>query len=319
MSTLPSVITVTLNPAIDQTLSVTDFSAGEVNRVESSESHAAGKGVNVAAVLADLGEKPIATGFLGHDNAAIFERLFVEKQIVDRFVRLPGETRTGIKIVDSRSGVTTDINFKGLSPTQDAIDSLAATLREDATQGRWCVLSGSVPAGLDSDIYAKLIETLRAGRTNVLLDTSGQALKDALNVGADVVKPNIVELAEIAGESIGSPAEVVRVARKLFLDRGVKLAVVSMGGDGAIFVDAERALVAKPPKVTVRSTVGAGDAMVAGLVYAQIKNLSLEQGARLATALGTYAVTRVGAGVERPSDYEQFIPAVNIVTLNWFN
>lgn len=315
MSSEPSIVTVTLNPAIDQTLNVPGFAAGRVNRVTSAESHPAGKGVNVAVMLADLGERPVVTGFLGHDNAAIFEHLFASKQIHDAFVRIPGETRTGIKIVDHQSGDTTDINFPGLTPTADAIDALRRRVADLANADRWFVFCGSVPAGVDNEIYATLIDLARRNGARVALDTSGPALDHALAHGPDIVKPNIVELAELAGTSLDSHGDVVRVARKLLLDRGVKLAVVSMGGEGAIFIDRERAILAVPPKVTVKSTVGAGDAMVAGLVHAQVHGHSLEHAARIATALGTQAVTRIGAGIGDRTEYERLVQTVLITNV----
>ncbi len=145
-----SVVTVTLNPAIDQTLSIPGFAAGRVNRVAESRSHAGGKGVNVACFLADLGVEPgievIATGFLGTENEEIFAETFAQKGITDRFVRLPGSTRVGIKIVDGAE--TTDINFPGLTPTEEDLEKLFQAMAGLAEPGRWFVLSGSVPAGV---------------------------------------------------------------------------------------------------------------------------------------------------------------------------
>jgi 1-phosphofructokinase len=306
------IVTITLNPAIDQTLSILGFAAGKVNRVSHMESHAAGKGVNVAVTLADLAATTIVTGWLGDQNQEIFKHLFATKRIDDRFIRVFGETRVGIKISDEKSGDTTDINFPGLTPSTDDLNLLLHRIEMLAAKGRWFALCGSVPAGVSDDIYAQLIDRITAGGGNVVLDTSGKPLHEALTRGPAVAKPNITELSELAGTPLNTASDVVAAAKSHLLDRGVKLAVVSMGGDGAIFIDRERAILAKPPKVTVKSTVGAGDAMVAGLIYAQQQRLPLEQTARLATALGTHAVTKIGAGLERPGAHELFLEGVTI-------
>lgn len=298
---MSSVVTVTLNPAIDQTLSIPGFAAGQVNRVAESRSDAGGKGVNVASFLADLGLPVTATGFLGADNAGLFETLFQRKGIEDRFVRIAGSTRVGIKIVDGSQ--TTDINFPGLSPTADDLAELSDRILALAEPGRWFVLSGSVPPGVPSGVYASMIDAIHGKGGCVALDTSGPALKEALASRPEVVKPNVDE--------IGRPSDLLKAAR----DLGVPRVVISMGGDGALFVDGEEALLARPPKVEVRSTVGAGDAMVAGIVYGLIHDLPLEETARFATASGAYAVTRVGSGIEDPGRHRELMNRVEIERL----
>jgi 1-phosphofructokinase len=309
------IITVTLNPAIDQTLTIPGFAAGQVNRVASAESHPAGKGVNVAVVLADLGADTAATGLLGDRNADGFERLLRDKGIADHFVRVPGETRIGIKIVEPGSGQTTDVNFPGLTPSPQAVEDLCRRVEALAGPDRWFVLCGSVPVGLQPGIYARLIDLIRARGGRVVLDTSGVPLREALRRGPDAAKPNVAELAEHAGRSHDQPQDVADAARSLLLGQGVRLAVVSMGGDGAVFVDPDRALVARPPRVSVRSTVGAGDAMVAGIVFALDRGLPLEQCAGLASALGAHAVTRVRAGLDAPGAHEAYLPDITIEPL----
>lgn len=309
-----AVVTVTLNPAIDQTLRIPGFAAGQVNRVAESRSDAGGKGVNVASFLADLGTETIATGFLGAENAALFENLFSRKRIEDRFVRLAGCTRTGLKIVDDETGQTTDINFPGLAPTGQDLHELSERIAALAEPGRWFVLSGSVPPGAPEGIYADLIGSIHSQGGSVLLDTSGRPLRAALPARPEVMKPNVDELSELTGQALDTPA-AVRAAGESLLDQGVQRVVVSMGGDGAVFVERGRALLARPPRVPVRSTVGAGDAMVAGIVHAMIHGLPLEDLARMATASGAYAVTRIGAGIEDRTAYQDLTRQVEIETL----
>lgn len=303
------VVTVTLNPAIDQTLSIPGFAAGQVNRVAESRSDPGGKGVNVASVLADLGIETIATGFLGVENQELFEAFFARKRIDDRFVRIAGSTRVGIKIVDDHQ--TTDINFPGLSPRAEDLAELMARISSLAERGRWFVLSGSVPPGVPDSIYSEMIEMIHGRGGRVLLDTSGRPLRETLASRPEVMKPNVEELSELAARPIQTVGDV-RAAAEVLLDLGVRRVVASMGGGGAVFVDRGRALVARPPKVVVRSTVGAGDAMVAGIVSAMIEDRSLEEVARTATACGAYAVTAIGSGIDDLAEFRKLMSQVEI-------
>jgi 1-phosphofructokinase family hexose kinase len=318
MSFDPSVVTVTLNPAIDQTVRVAGFAAGRVNRVAQSRIDPGGKGVNVACFLADLGIDVAATGFLGHDNIARFESLFEQKGVTDRFVTLAGPTRVGLKIVDVVTRQTTDLNFPGLTPGDDELTDLFERISELAEPGRWFVLAGSVPVGVPDDVYAQLIATIHEGGGGVVLDTSGRPLQAALANPPEVMKPNLEELGELLGAELDTPGAVRDAARSL-LDRGVERVVVSMGASGAVFVDRELALLARPPRVPVASlasTVGAGDAMVAGIVFGLLHDLRLAHLARIATASGAYAVTRIGAGMGNLAELERLIQGVEIVVLD---
>jgi 1-phosphofructokinase len=312
--TSPAVVTATLNPAIDQTLIIPGFAAGKVNRVADSRSHAGGKGVNVACVLADLGIGVAATGFLGSINPQLFEQTFQQKGIEDRFIRIDGATRTGIKIVDPGTQETTDVNFPGLMPRPEDVAQLFEQISGLGAPGRWFVLSGSVPAGLPEDVYARLIHSIHEHGGHVLLDTSGPPLRQALEKIPDAMKPNADELSDLVGRSLDTSADVCAAALSL-LDRGVRRVVVSMGGEGAVFVERGAALLARPPRVTVRSTVGAGDAMVAGLVAAMLQDLPLDETARRATAHGAYAVTRLGAGIDDPAALRALAGQVEIERL----
>lgn len=311
----PAVVTLTLNPAIDQTVSIPSFATGQVNRVTESRSYAGGKGVNVACVLADLGVGVIVTGFLGSLNPELFEKTFQSKGIEDQFVRVDGLTRSGIKIVDPSSERTTDVNFPGLPPKQEDVAELFERITTLADPGgRWFVLSGSLPPGMPDDLYAAVMPTLHRRGCRVLLDTSGGPLRKGLEGRPEVVKPNVDELAELTGGALETPG-AVRAAAETLLERGVQRVVVSMGGEGAVFVDPGEALLAKPPRVEVRSTVGAGDAMVAGIISAMIEDLPLEEVARRATACGAHAVTHLGAGIENQLKYRDLIRKVEIERL----
>lgn len=288
------VVTVTPNPAIDWTVTVPGFAAGAVNRAAADRSQPAGKGVNVAAALAGYGVRSAATGFLGRDNATGFEAFFARLRIEDAFVRVDGATRTGIKIVDPDRQETTDVNFPGPRVAAGDVDALLERVEAMAEAGgRWFVLAGSLPPGVDSAIYRELADAVRAAGCGVVLDTSGEPLRQAIDAAPHVVKPNVHELEALVGKKLDSTQAVADAARAL-LDRGVELAAVSMGAEGALFVAADAVVLARPPAITVGSSVGAGDAMVAGIVASRLAELDLADTARLATAFSLAALTRDG-------------------------
>jgi 1-phosphofructokinase len=291
------VITVTPNPALDHTVWVPGFRAGEVNRVERDELTPGGKGVNVAAVLRALDVPVAVSGFLGDTNSARFERFFAERGIRDRFVRRPGATRTGIKLIDERAGSTTDINFPGLAVDAAAVDELAARLTVDAAGASWVVLAGSLPPGSPADLYCRLAKVAAAGGASVALDASGAALAAGLGAVPALVKPNRAELEELVGRSLLDDEAMLASADEL-RSRGVGTVIISLGARGALFVGADGAVAARPPAVVAASTVGAGDSMVAGAVAAARQGLPLPEAARLATACAVVAISRVGPDID---------------------
>jgi len=315
MTTMKKVATVTLNPAIDQTVSIPNFAAGEVNRVERSQSDPGGKGVNVASNLSDYGHTVAVTGFLGEENTSLFERLFSQKQIEDRFVRIAGSTRTGIKIVDDVTQETTDLNFPGQTPTEADIQHLFDIVRELTAECDWFVLAGSIPAGVPSDIYQKLVATIKTKGKSIALDTSGEGLTLAIPAGPSLVKPNIHELREFVGEPLETQAEVIQTAQK-WSKNGIETVIVSMGADGALFVEEDEVVLATPPRVTVKSTVGAGDAMVSGTVAGKVRGLSLAECARLGTAFSASIVSQVSSGLPSLETLESFKQQVTIQKLS---
>jgi 1-phosphofructokinase len=309
------IVTITLNPAIDQSIAIPGFSAGAVNRVTWEQADPGGKGVNVASFLADFGLPVSVSGFLGQENAQIFQALFERKSISDRFVRLAGRTRTNIKIIDDRLDQVTDINFPGPLPTQADLERLHQTIDQLIADQDWFVLSGSLPTGLPASLYAELTQRLKAAGKTVVLDASGDSFRQAIAAAPDAVKPNLEELQEALGRPLRNPTEVVEAAQTL-LAQGIATVVVSMGAQGAIFVEADQALLARPPQIKLVSTVGAGDAMVAGLITSKLRGFSLSDCARLATAFSLGALSQVGPNLPPPAAIEAFTQQVEIEVLH---
>jgi 1-phosphofructokinase len=311
MSRFPGIASVTLNPAIDQSVAIPGFAAGMVNRVAWEQSDPGGKGVNVASFLADLGFRVAVTGLLGSDNAGVFEQLFASKGMTDAFVRIPGKTRVNVKIIDEAAHGITDINFPGPPATEEHLAELDRRITALLADHDCFVLSGSAPAGVPVDCYADLIRRLKAAGKRVLLDSSGEPLRHGIVAAPWAIKPNLAELEELLGLPLPEPAAVVAAARTL-LAGGIGCVVVSMGREGPLFVTPDDCLQAVPPAVEVKSTVGAGDAMVAGFVAGSMRGRPLADCARLATACAVGALTQLGPRLPAAQTIESFMAQVTL-------
>ena len=299
MNAVPGIVTVTMNPAIDQTALIPNFQADAVNRVQWEQADPGGKGVNVSSFLADFGYPSTVTGLLGTQNCESFAPLFEQKNIRNAFVRVAGKTRVNIKIVDESRQQVTDINFPGQAPAAEDLEAVRTTVNQLATDDDWFVLSGSLPQDTPTGFYHDLIRQLKQLGKTVMLDTSGERLQQAIAAQPDFIKPNIAELQEIWGHPLTSEAAIVQAARDL-IQQGLRIVVVSMGAEGAIFVDPQTAVHAQPPVIDVKSTVGAGDAMVAGTLVGLLQGKSLADCARLGTAFALGALTQIGPRLPPP-------------------
>ncbi|KAA8606689.1 1-phosphofructokinase [Salipiger aestuarii] len=313
--THPSIAAVSLNAAVDQTAFVPGFALDRVNRADATRVDAGGKGVNVASFLAGFGHRVALAGLLGRDNAALFDRHFRTAGVDDRCIRIDGATRTNIKIVDRTGDTVTDLNFPGAPATADDLNAVAATVADLAEAGLdWVACCGSLPDGLGPDTYARLIALARDRGAKVALDTSGPALDQALQARPDIIKPNIDELGALLGRTLVDTDDVIRAARSIVSD-GVRLVAVSMGADGAILVTARESVLAVPPSTPVVSTVGCGDAMVAGLIHADTLGLGLADSARLATGFSLGALGQIGPRLPAPDQIESYARAVTVTAL----
>ncbi len=293
------IVTVTLNPAVDQTLQVPGLQLGHVNKAHGLRFDAGGKGVNVACVLADLGHACAVTGLLGEDNAKIFENQFAARRIADHFIRTPGATRINVKLNDPQTGNTTDINMTASAPAGDALLLLRATIAAlSAGAARVFVLAGSLPPGVPADYYAMLTRDLKAAGKTVVVDTSGAPFAASLAAAPDLVKPNRHELEDWLGKTLPDLDAVIEGARALRA-AGPANVIVSMGGEGALLLTDQGCWHARPPKVNVVSTVGAGDSMVAGWISATLQGLAPDQVLRLATASAAARVSHPDGQLHR--------------------
>ena len=303
-----SIMTITFNPAIDQTIVVDSLQVGAVHRALSVHYNAGGKGIMVASCLADWGQSQIiASGLLGKDNAEIFCKALNDKHILNFFISIPGANRTNIKIVDQTE--TTDLNLPGIEGSEKLLGQVIQEVKE---KHEMLILSGSLASGMADNSYQTMINAAPES-CKVILDASGNALIEALK-GPRMpycVKPNELELSQWAGRSLDSTTEILAEAKKL-LALGVQLVVISMGGEGAYFLSNAGIIRAFLQAPEVKTTVGAGDAMVAGIVAALAEAGDLTQIARLGTAFAVGTLGFIGPHLPSKDKVDALAQAVEI-------
>ena len=288
------ITTITLNPAVDKTVKINSFEAGSVNRVADMRFDAGGKGINVSKVIASLGGSSRATGILG-GSAGIFIKEYLDSAAIENnFVFVKGETRTNLKIVDAIGQQNTDINEPGPEVQAEDLDRVKKVIQDSLSEDSIVVYSGSVPAGISKDIYKELILMAKEKGAKTILDADGELLKYGLEAGPYLVKPNIHELERLFGFKIETIDEAINLSKDVMDRFGIEMMVVSLGAEGALFINKGTVILAEGIKVAAISTVGAGDSMVAALAYSMDKGYSLEDTVRLAVAAGTANVMTSG-------------------------
>ena len=277
---------VSLNPSIDRTLTVENFTAGGLNRVLSKSDVAAGKGINVALTVSGLGLDCECIGFMYRDSAALFEKRLMMNSTAYDFIWCEGSARTNVKVFDRNAGVVTELNESGM-PVDDAllakIVDLAVTHAEDSD---FLILSGSLPPGCPADYYATLIDAVEGLGCRCVLDADGERLVYGLEARPFMIKPNRYELETMTESKLNTLGDIHDAALR-YIDMGVEIVAVSLGADGALIVSADEALYAPRMNIEVKSTVGAGDSMIAGLVAGFMGDDSLEDCFRKGVASAT--------------------------------
>ncbi|WP_268048276.1 1-phosphofructokinase [Clostridium ganghwense] len=287
------IITVTLNPAMDKTLAIDNFTLGIVNRVSNLRYDIGGKGINVSKVLKNFNVNSTCTGFLG----GILEKTFIEelnsRGIDTRFIHIKENSRTNTKIVDTTKKVYTDINEAGPEISENELKMFLDEFGNMCNKDDIVVLAGGVSPSVPKDIYAQLTKIAKEKGAFVILDADGELLKEGIKEKPDVIKPNNHELVRLLNLESDSEKELIKAA-KLLQSKGIANILISLGEKGALFITGENIYHSKGVKVDVKSTVGAGDSMVAGLVYSKLNNYEPSEALKFAASCGTAAVTLEG-------------------------
>lgn len=301
------IATVTLNPAVDKTVVVPDFAAGKTNRAQVERVDPGGKGTNVAKALRQLGCPVVALGFVAGLNGQFLRRTLDGLGIPHDLIDVPGETRVNLKIEDPRLGLETELNEPGFPVSPEHLAEMERRAEAYAARAEFMVFAGSLPPGAGPGTYAKLIRIASGRGAKTILDASGAALREGIAARPDLVKLNRAEAEELLGSADDLAAALDRAQAM-----GAARVVISLGAEGAVAACGERRYRARPPRVEVRCTVGAGDAMTAALACALAGGAEFAEALRLATAAGAATAASGGSSVASRIAIEALLGQVQV-------
>ena len=306
------ITTVCMNPALDKTVTVDSLQKGQVNRIRSSRTDVGGKGVNVAVVARRLQLDAQVIGIAGEDGLDRIRQAMDAEGVQHAFLPVEGAVRVNTKVVSLDGSGVTELNETGPAMTADVLAEFFALAREKAQGSDAVVITGSLPPNCPASTYRELIRALSG--TRCILDVGGTELVLGVEARPFLVKPNHHELAAALRTELKTMEDIRRGAQSL-VDAGAENVVVSMGKDGALYVGAEGAFYAPEVPVEVHSTVGAGDALVGGLLYGLTKYGTMREAFRCGVAAGTASVMTEGTQLIVPEDFHRLLGRVHIKEL----
>ncbi|MFI4993558.1 MAG: 1-phosphofructokinase family hexose kinase [Solirubrobacterales bacterium] len=308
------IITVTLNAAIDKSLSVPNFRLGRRHRTVEQRTMAGGKGVNIARTLKALGQPVIATGFAGGATGTHIVEQLTEESILNDFVRIREESRTNTSVLDPTTGEQTEINERGPSVSEREVELFRDKLLYLARGAAIVVFAGSLPRGIESDIYAMLIHELERTGVTTVIDTDGEPLRQAVRAEPDVVSPNVIEAEELVGHEFSSEEERSQAVREIAA-LGPREAIMTLpdGCFAQVLVDGQPSVrrVSVQPRESIAKR-GSGDAFLAGYLAARYEGRAPDQCLRFGVACGAESTSRLGAGLIDPREAKRLMGDVEL-------
>ena len=289
------IVTVTPNASMDRTYLVEEFGIDRINRPLETWVCAGGKGINVARVLKELGRDALATGFVGGQTGDLIVRWLSTDGIKQDFLRVEQESRLCVKVMDPKNGTQTEINEKGPEIAEADLEAMKAKVDSLLPQCDFLMLCGNCPPGVPAGFYADLVRLAKLRGVRSIVDTSGDALREAVKASPMMVKPNVAELSQLAGAELCTLEEILRAAKSL-KQFGIGITAVTMGRTGAIVTDGVQVWQATPPEISFASAVGSGDAFLAAFADSLQAAESLQDALAWATAAGAANATTYRAG-----------------------
>ncbi|HUO99323.1 MAG TPA: 1-phosphofructokinase family hexose kinase [Rhizomicrobium sp.] len=307
-----NIITLTMNPAIDTSVSVKELMTEHKIRCLKTRRDPGGGGINVARVLKRFGADPLAIFPMGGPSGHMLERLVAAEEVRHQSFMISRDCRANFTVNELQSGQQYRFVLPGPTLGEEEWTAGLGLMTAAASSG-YAVASGSVPRGVPNDFYARLARNLRVqGGARLVLDTSGAPLKHALDVGVYLVKPSLSEFTDLLGEGTPDHAKCLEAGRTLVTNGKAEMVALTMGADGAMLITRDVALYAKAVPVTVRGTVGAGDSFLGLLVLSLAKRENLMEAFRMACAGGAAALVSPGTGLASPDIVSQLAPQVEI-------
>ena len=308
------IATVTVNPALDKTVYVSRLTPNDTNRVINDEVDAGGKGINCSRMLKRLGEDTLAITFLGGSPGEYIKMVVEREGVPLNIVETAKPTRTCIAVEESKNVPPTTLNEVGGPVDHKEFVELLERVKNLSRECEYVVFGGSVPAGINDDVYKVLIEIAAAGGAKTVLDSDGTALAMGIKARPFMIKPNRAELERLLGVNMESKGDVARAAMAV-ADKGIELVVVSLGKQGAIACYDGMIYSAVAPTVKTISTIGSGDSMIAGMVSALKSGSDIEEALRLGCAAGAATAMSGGSDIGAKEDIDRLVSQVEITTI----
>jgi 6-phosphofructokinase 2 len=298
------IVTLTFSPCIDKCTTVPELIPEKKLRCSLPKLEPGGGGINVARAIKKLGGEAIAVYPAGGYTGKFFNHLLKKESIPTIIIETISETRENIIVVEETTNRQYRFGIPGEILSENEWRKCIQAI-EGVTDIAYIIASGSLPPGVPADVYRELAKIAKRKQARLVVDTSGEALKQVAKEGAYLLKPNLGELSFLAGEEKIKPEMAGEIAKALIRQGTSEIIVVSMGAAGALLVSEKEEWLATPPAVAIKSTVGAGDSMVAGIVYALINNKSLQEALQYGVACGTAATLNAGTELCRKEDAER--------------
>ena len=308
-----NIYTLTANPSVDFYLEVSEIVPEDINRLTAIRKDVGGKGINVVCVLNDFGIKGTALGFIAGENGQWIKNRLKEKKIKYRFLEINGESRAIYNILEKKTGRIYRFNESGPEINRKDLKRLKEYVLSCPYQkGSLFAICGSTPPGIPADFYATLISCLKKKGLTIILDSDNQLLSEGLKSSPDIIKPNLFELNRLTGRRINEKRpEILRSAQKIIAG-GVKTVIVSLGSEGALAVTEKESFQARPPVLKMRSTIGAGDALLAGLLAELSRGKNLADALRMGVAAGSASVLYPGTSFAPPAKISEIYGQVQV-------
>ncbi len=311
------ILTVTLNAAIDRTVAVPNFRLGHRHRAVESRTVSGGKGINVARALKLLGRPVIATGFAGGPTGSRLLEQLREEAVLTDFTRIAAETRINLAVIDPTSGEQTEINERGPAVSPEEVERFVDRLGYLADGAELCVLAGSLPPGAGDDLYARMVKDLGERGVPVVLDVEGDAMRAGLRAGPAVVTPNEREAEELVGQEFADRGDLVQGLNELIRLGAGEAAITRPDGCVAVVGEGpeKRFLEVRTESLEPVSTVGSGDAFLAGYVAARYDGRSPGDCLAYGVACGAESTQHFGAGMVDRNQVERLLGEVHVQDL----
>jgi len=303
--------TITLNPCVDKTLVIDGFTYGGMNRVSNKRADISGKGINVSIVLTQM-DIPVKTlGINYNDGSQVLMEELKKVGIKYEAIMVEGVLRENVKVMDTQTCITTELNQKGDFVDVDKLKQFEKLLDSYLKKLDILVVTGSVPQGVESDYYLKLVEKANAKGVKVILDAEGEFLLKGIEGNPYLIKPNLYEFETAFGLQGNDIKDVLKICRNI-IDKGVSVVCVSMGSEGALIANREEAYISRPTKLNIKSTQGAGDSLVAGICMAIEEGLSISEMLCYGVATAQGSLIHEGTQLCTKKDFEYYREMVKV-------